>query len=1132
MRSAITLILTCCAIAIAGIGAGGQLDPSSARRALDDGRYAEAERRATAALGVAEQTFGADAAQTAAASDVVVEALLKNGKGGVTSTLSVAQRTVDLKARLTGANSPDTATSFNNLGAVQIERGEFASALNVLAKVVQIRRQTGANKSVLADGLENRAVALIRLERFGDAATDVNEVIKIREEGGSAKDRARALGLLALLRRYEGRYDQALKAVDESIALYRRSVSDHPDVLPNIQIRGELLLLTGQVGSARQVFADLLVQEERILGADHASVPRTLRWLALTSSSVGDLTEARLLLDRAAPIANRWLARCHPETTGLLNDRANVVMSDGDYASAQSLYERALSVRQSCLGRSHSLTATLVHNLALLAAESGDYSRSERLQRDAIGIWTSVLGPNHPYVGRGLDALAEVYLLQGRTADARRTYERALEIRQKSLGASNPDVAWTLTNLARTAVAAGDPVVGRRRVEQAIDIYKLGGLPQEPDHMSRALGLLGAIEMQRGDFPAARMTFTEALSLREKIFGPAHPLSAETRRDIATADFSEGSYGAAIRGALHAERTGRDHLQFTIRYLPERLAMAYADKRPRGLDLALSVVAAGEIFEVSRVFDSVIRSRGVILDELIARAQSTGSTEPELASLNAALTKARQRFANLMFRSLRGEDPVPQAVLDEARQEREDAERALAARSVATRRELARASFGLPDLRQELPEGAALVSFVRYDRTLVVARPSGRTTQVSPAYVAFVTTKDSDVRAISLGAASEIDRLVAAWQRVVRAGAFDSSRNAESEYRSIARELRSATWDKVAAELGTARTVLVVPDGMLSLVNFASLPDNGNGYLVDEQRVIHYLSTERDLLREEGSRGQGLLAVGGAAFDAEPRPSKSPAVRGGTCVAAKAVRFASLPGTLGELRDLAMLWPSAAGRGQLTILSGGDANETGVKQALTGRRIVHLATHGFFLGSGCDEKAANTRSVGGLVAASPSQPKTSVLAPTPSALLENPLLLSGLAFAGANRRSGSSGVQDDGILTAEEIAGLNLQGTEWAVLSACDTGIGTFRSGEGVFGLRRAFQIAGAHTVIMSLWSVDDQATRDWMRSLYNGRLREGRTTADAVRDASLSVLRDRRAKGQSTHPFLWAAFIAAGDWN
>src|SRR4029078_1682013 len=109
-----------------------------------------------------------------------------------------------------------------------------------------------------------------------------------------------------------------------------------------------------------------------------------------------------------------------------------------------------------------------------------------------------------------------------------------------------------------------------------------------------------------------------------------------------------------------------------------------------------------------------------------------------------------------------------------------------------------------------------------------------------------------------------------------------------------------------------------------------------------------------------------------------------------------------------------------AGRGQLTILSGGDANETGVKQALTGRRIVHLATHGFFLGSGCDEKAANTRSVGGLVAASPSQPKTSVLAPTPSALLENPLLLSGLAFAGANRRSGSSGVQDDGILTAEE----------------------------------------------------------------------------------------------------------------
>jgi CHAT domain-containing protein len=135
-------------------------------------------------------------------------------------------------------------------------------------------------------------------------------------------------------------------------------------------------------------------------------------------------------------------------------------------------------------------------------------------------------------------------------------------------------------------------------------------------------------------------------------------------------------------------------------------------------------------------------------------------------------------------------------------------------------------------------------------------------------------------------------------------------------------------------------------------------------------------------------------------------------------------------------------------------------------------------------------------------------------------------------LAGANRRADARAGQENGIVTAEEIAALNLQGTEWAVLSACDTAAGEIKSGEGVFGLRRAFQIAGARTIIMSLWSVDDQATRLWMRALYEARFRKRFSTAESVRDASVRVLHDRRAQGQSTHPFYWAGFVAAGDWR
>jgi len=266
-----------------------------------------------------------------------------------------------------------------------------------------------------------------------------------------------------------------------------------------------------------------------------------------------------------------------------------------------------------------------------------------------------------------------------------------------------------------------------------------------------------------------------------------------------------------------------------------------------------------------------------------------------------------------------------------------------------------------------------------------------------------------------------------------------------------------------------------------------------------------------------------LLAVGGPAFDAiGTAPARTSAALRSGCAQLGRLRFEDLPGSLREVTEISKLWPAAAADA-VTVLSGDAATETAVKQSLVGRRVVHLATHGFFLGSDCTTPMAGTRAVGGLVAAS----SKTVALPA-----ENPLLRAGLALAGANRRGPAALDEDEGILTAEEIAGLNLQGTDWAVLSACDTGLGEIRAGEGVFGLRRAFQIAGARTVIMSLWSVEDRSTAVWMRQLYEGRLQKNLNTADAVHAANLAVLRERRANAESTHPFYWAGFVAAGAWH
>ena len=202
-------------------------------------------------------------------------------------------------------------------------------------------------------------------------------------------------------------------------------------------------------------------------------------------------------------------------------------------------------------------------------------------------------------------------------------------------------------------------------------------------------------------------------------------------------------------------------------------------------------------------------------------------------------------------------------------------------------------------------------------------------------------------------------------------------------------------------------------------------------------------------------------------------------------------------------------------------LVGADANEASFKEQAPGKRFLHMATHGFFVGGRCPSspvRSGETLSEAGFDSMSLGG--------------ENPLLLTGLALAGANHREEAKEEEEDGILTAEEVAAMDLTGVEWAVLSACDTGVGKYEAGEGLFGLRRAFKVAGARTLITSLWPVEDKATRAWMRALYDARFAKGMGTVQAVRTASLEVLIDRRRQGKSTHPFYWGGFVSSGDWR
>lgn len=367
-----------------------------------------------------------------------------------------------------------------------------------------------------------------------------------------------------------------------------------------------------------------------------------------------------------------------------------------------------------------------------------------------------------------------------------------------------------------------------------------------------------------------------------------------------------------------------------------------------------------------------------------------------------------------------------------------------------------------------------------------------------------------------------------------------ASARSERDCREAGEALRVRVWDPVAPLIEGCRLVFVVPDGSFHLLNMAALPTSDGGYLVETPHVIHYLSAERDIVtkRNPPPRGVGLLAVGGVSFDrAESTratgpvaPHAGPLLRSGSdspgglpdCESFRSVRFRPLPETVGEIDQITRLWGRPE---EVATLTGERAAERAVKELLPGRRVGHFATHGFFLDRACVGRAdAGGRGIGGITVI--QRPHSAPRA------LANPFRLSGLALAGANQRDSAGNEEEDGILTAEEVTSLDLSGLEWVVLSACDTGIGTIQSGEGVLGLRRAFETAGVGTLIMSLWAVDDRSAREWMTALYQGRFQKNLDTAEAVRAADLSVLSSLREQGRSTLPFYWASFVATGGWQ
>jgi len=1003
-----------------------------------------------------------------------------------------------------------------------------------------------------AQRLYSQATELYKAHRYDEAASLVERAIAINTQvlGPEHPDVALSLNLLAAICGQKGAYARAESLYQRAITIYSNvssgKYSDARRTRATENLAGTLNNLAslykgrGDYARAEPLFQRALAIYSNLSTGDYSdatrndaseSVAETLSQIALMYADKGDFERAEPLYLRALDISLKVQGAESPSVASRLNNLAVLYYEKGDYARAEPLYLRALNISVKVQGADPEV-AQVLNNLGRLYSAKGDYTRAEPLFRRALAIQERALGPQDRDIATTLNHLAALYMAKG-DSDAIVFLSRAVAILEK-LDPQHPDFAETLFNLGVLLYQRGD-------YAHAEPLYLRSLAIQEkafgPEHLRVATTLsnLANLYCAKGDYARAEPLYLRALAIRVRTVGPEHPSVAMVFGDLSAYYLAKGDYPRAVQNCQRWLEIGEHNLNLVLASGSEDQKQLYLNSLVGEAYFALSlhVRSAPADEQAARlVLTTILRRKGRALDVMTDQiATLRKRAAPQDQKLLDQLAAARSRLASLQLSST---DRLTVA-------ERQAETSRLAATAAQLEDQVSRQSAQFRSLAQPvrleavrlaLPADALLVEIATYKPWNLNALKASERYGL-PRYVAYVLKRDAITpQFVELGSADSIDADVGN----LRAAMQDPNR---ADVKDLARALDERVMRPIRKLFGSTHHILLSPDGALNLVPFAALVDEHGQYLV-ENYTISYLTSGRDLLRLQvarDSRGAPVV-MGHPLFDMSTVRNQAPVVarpdnptKQGTAnrrsLDFTALTYPPLPGTAAEAKAVHATLPDSQ------LLLERQATEAALKQ-VGGPRILHIATHGFFLPDQPVEP--NDSQARDLVQDhEPARPRQ-----------ENPLLRSGLVLAGVKQQQ--SGPGEDGVLTALEAAGLDLWGTQLVVLSACDTGVGEVHNGAGVYGLRRALVLAGSETQVMSLWSVNDVATRDLMVGFYS-RLQAGEGRAEALRQVQLGMLAgqaagqtgdargltvNKRASGAPnlTHPYYWAPFIESGAWT
>ena len=872
---------------------------------------------------------------------------------------------------------------------------------------------------------------------------------------------------LAGLLEITGDYDKAESLAEKSLKLRREHLGEtDAQTLTSMDQLAGIYQKQGRLDQAKSVFIETLALRTTVMGARHPDTLISMQNLASYYRQQGWYGKAQALQTEVTDLFRLVLGERDINTITSINNLAILYRTQGKYKQAEVLFTEALGLKKSVSGEKNSDTLGMMHNLASVYADLNQFDQAEALFKKTLSLKSLVLGDGHPETLLSLNNLANLYLKQDKYKKAEPILNRALALSRTVHGNQHPDTLVVMNNLAV--------------------------LYDSQDLRDRSVPLM-----------------IELVNLSEQVLGANHPNTLLAMNNLASAYFKAGKFEKAEVISDRALAATQTFLMQILPALSEKDRQDYLHQQDDFTGLYLSVFSHRPSAENAMRALSLSLNRKALQLQIATevRALSRTSTDPQLAELMELLKFNRQKLSTLVLtgQALSPEIETLQDTIDQqqgqiSRQIKQPPQNSL--------------SVTPQQVIHALDKDSIFIDYLIY---WPYSPNQDKAWQDAHVLALVVSAEAEDPILMSkLGKLAPIQQAIERYWR-----ALNNPHSIKAENKKLALNLYQALFSKFEDRLIDKQRLYIAVDGYLNVLPFASLVDDSGQYLI-KQFQITMLSTGRDLvLPEADANASAPVIVAAPLYDDEQIQDYKDQKIVQAKTSARVIEnlyFSALPGTLKEGDAIFELFNKHQQNTVYYKLE--QASEANVK-AVQSPRILHLATHGFFLQDlKVDQRVqANKLHRGALLIEQDAAFKGAGIATQ-----VNPLLRSGLAFTDANREIESKS-GNNGILTAAEVLDLELKGTELVVLSACETGVGEIYTGEGVYGLKRAFQQAGAQSVLSTLWSISDTSTSTFMSDFYR-RYLGGSQAQQALRDTQLEFIDNK----QWSHPYYWAAFVMVGN--